>query len=65
MCGFIGFTQNNYKDYEIFEQTYYKLINFDKSYKEYMVYSNSRELGNSFFVLKIINLEYFMEQKWI
>jgi len=41
------------------------LINFDKFYKEYMAYSKSIELGNSFFVWKIINLEYFMEQKWV
>lgn len=40
-------------------------INFNKFVKDYEKYANSSELGNSFFVWKIINLVYLMEQKWI
>ena len=36
-------------------------INFDKFAKDYKVYSSSKELGNSFFIWKLINLEYLLE----
>ncbi len=51
---------------EILEQIRYgvlktnKMINFEKFHKDYTTYSNSNELGNSFFIWKIINLEYLL-----
>jgi len=38
----------------------YGLINFDKFYRDYMDYSNQKELGNSFFIWKVINMEYLL-----
>jgi len=38
-----------------------KYINFDKFAKDYDKYTNSNELGNSFFVWKIINLSYLIK----
>ena len=37
-----------------------KLINFNKFYTDYTDFSNEKELGNSFFIWKIINLEFLM-----
>ncbi len=37
-----------------------KIINFDKFYSDYQSYSKQEKLGNSFFVWKIINLEFLM-----
>ncbi len=51
---------------EILEQIRYgvlktnKMINFEKFHNDYTTYSNSNELGNSFFIWKIINLEYLL-----
>jgi asparagine synthase (glutamine-hydrolysing) len=51
---------------EILEQIRYgvlktnKMINFEKFHKDYTTYSNSNEPGNSFFIWKIINLEYLL-----
>ena len=51
---------------EILEQVRYgkletnKMINFEKFHKDYVAYSDSSELGNSFFIWKIINLEYLL-----
>ena len=39
-----------------------KVIDFDRFQKDYIEYSNSDELGNSFFVWKIIELEYLLNQ---
>lgn len=41
------------------------LINFEKFVRDYQHYFDSSELGNSFFVWKVINLVYLLEQKWI
>lgn len=41
-----------------------KLIDYGKFSKDYISYSESPEPGNSFFVWKMINLEYLMKQKW-
>lgn len=38
------------------------IINFEKFEKDYINYSNNPELGNSFFVWKIINLELLLEK---
>ena len=40
------------------------IINFDKFLKDYNDYAQISELGNSFFVWKIINLTYLMENEW-
>ncbi|NQT22073.1 MAG: asparagine synthase (glutamine-hydrolyzing), partial [Candidatus Omnitrophica bacterium] len=41
------------------------LVDLRQFEKDYLKYVDSRDLGNSFFVWKIINLEYFLNQKWI
>ena len=38
-----------------------EIINFDSFYLDYKKYSNETELGNSFFIWKIINLEFLMQ----
>ena len=40
------------------------LIDYGRFEKDYCGYSNCPKLGNSFFVWKIINIEYLLEQKW-
>ncbi len=51
---------------EILEQIRYGvvnkngMINFEKFHKDYNAYSKSNDLGNSFFIWKIINLEYLL-----
>lgn len=39
-----------------------KMIDFEKFHKDYVIYSNSNSLGNSFFIWKIINMEYLLMQ---
>ena len=40
------------------------MIDFGKFSNDYIKYSKQDELGNSFFIWKIINLEYLVSQKW-
>jgi len=42
----------------------YEFIEYRTFEHDYMHYAQSKELGNSFFVWKIINLEYLLNQKW-
>lgn len=41
------------------------LIEYEQFRKDYIAYADSPELGNSFFIWKIINLEYLLRQKWV
>ena len=38
-----------------------KIIDIDKFYKKYIQYLNQDNLGNSFFIWKVVNCEFFLK----